>query len=362
MLLYISHALYAIAKQRVRFAVACRSLPRVIQSPQQWPAATASPGDVAALWGDNQFPLYELCAYTSFAVLSGLRRAARQNETPLQGSVKMQHELQKSLPTSTVAIAVGQGQELWRGSWVIFTKHMYKFVRNGQELGGTLAAPLLLAATFGLGMNGLVAPAAIDGLNYLAFITPGIIAFTALSGAINAGMIILEEKIKGMMKEYMVAPIPRASILLASTGSGLVKSLIQSLLIVVVAMLFGARLQTSLMGIGAALLVLLAFVVAGVGFANAMALRSKSIGGYHAVLFLLNLPLLFLSSALYPLATMPAWMRVVALLNPTTYAVEGMRATLFGSGSLDLWLCLVVLTGYAVACTGLGIRTFRRVV
>lgn len=274
----------------------------------------------------------------------------------------MQHELQEPLSTPASAVAVAEGRELWRGSWVIFTKHMYKFLRNGQELGGTLAAPLLLAATFGLSMNGLVAPAAINGLNYLAFITPGIIAFTALSGAINAGMIILEEKIKGMMKEYMVAPIPRASILLASTGSGLVKSLIQSLLIVVVAMLFGARLQTSPVEIGAAILVLLAFVVAGVGFANAMALRSRSIGGYHAVLFLLNLPLLFLSSALYPLDAMPVWMRVVALLNPTTYAVEGMRATLFGSGSLELWICVVVLTGYAVACTGLGIRTFRRVV
>ncbi|MBK8795824.1 MAG: ABC transporter permease [Anaerolineales bacterium] len=187
-----------------------------------------------------------------------------------------------------------QGQELWRGSWVIFTKHIHKFVRNGQELGGTLAAPLLLAATFGLGMDRLVTPAAIDGLSYLSFITPGIIAFTALSGAINAGMTILEERMKGVMKEYLVAPIPRASILLAATGSGLVKSLVQSLLIVLVAVVFGARVQTSPLGIVAALLVLTAFVVSGVGFANAMALRSKSIGGYHTILFLLTLPLLFL--------------------------------------------------------------------
>jgi ABC-2 type transport system permease protein len=273
----------------------------------------------------------------------------------------MQQQLEQVMPASSSAAIVG-GRELWRGSWVIFTKHMHKFVRNGQELGGTLAAPLLLAATFGLGMERLVTPEAIDGLSYLSFITPGIIAFTALSGAVNAGMTILEEKIKGMMKEYMVAPIPRVSILLAATGSGLVKTLVQSLLIVVVAVFFGAHLQTSLLGVLAALLVLGAYVVTGVGFSNAMALRSKSIGSYHAILFLLNLPLLFLSSALYPLQTMPGWMRVVALFNPTTYAVEGMRAAIFGSSSLHPALCLAVLSVFAVLCTWFSVRTFQHVV
>ena len=274
----------------------------------------------------------------------------------------MQQELERPLPISATDGTIQSGAELWRGSWVIFTKHMHKFMRNGQELGGTLAAPLLLAATFGLGMEKLVATEAIDGLSYLSFITAGIIAFTALSGTINAGMTILEEKIKGMMKEYMVAPIPRVSILLAATGSGLVKTLVQSALIVVVAVLFGATLQTSALGVLAALVVLTAFVVTGVGFANAMALRSKSIGGYHTILFLLNLPLLFLSSALYPLDTMPGWMRIVALLNPTTYAVEGMRGALFGSSSLNLALCLAVLFGCAALCTWFSARTFQRVV
>lgn len=274
----------------------------------------------------------------------------------------MQQQLEQTLSAPSPSAAMLGGRELWRGSWVIFTKHMHKFVRNGQELGGTLAAPLLLAATFGLGMERLVTPEAIAGLSYLSFITPGIIAFTALSGAVNAGMTILEEKIKGMMKEYMVAPIPRVSILLAATGSGLVKTLLQSLLIVVVAVIFGARLNTSPAGVLAALLVLSAYVVTSVGFSNAMALRSKSIGGYHTILFLLNLPLLFLSSALYPLDTMPGWMRAVALLNPTTYAVEGMRAAIFGSSSLHLALCLAVLSIFAVVCTWFSVRTFQRTV
>jgi len=273
--------------------------------------------------------------------------------------------MQTDMTTSTyaqtpTASPATNAAELWRGAWVIFRKHMHKFVRNGTELGGTLAAPLLLAMTFGAGMQKIVSPGAIGGSDYLTFITPGILGFTALSGAVNAGMTILEEKIRGYLKQYLVAPIPRTSVLLASTLSGLVKTLAQSLLILLIALLFGAQMQTSAGGALGALLVLTLFMLAIVGFANGVALRSKSIGGYHTMLFLLNLPLLFLSSALYPLATMPLWMRVLALLNPTTYAVEGMRAALFGSGSLSLTLCLVVLTAFAALCTWFSVRKFQR--
>lgn len=272
----------------------------------------------------------------------------------------MQQRLQQNSLFASSPARQANNAELWRGTWVIFTKHMHKFLRNGQEVGGTLAAPILLAATFGLGMERVVATDAIAGLNYLSFIAPGIIAFTALSGAINAGMPLLEEKIKGVMKEYMVAPIPRLSILLAATGSGLVKTVSQSLLIVLVTLLFGAQLQTSPTGVLGATLVLSAFVVTMVGFANAMALRSRSIGGYHTILFLLNLPLLFFSSALYPLEAMPIWMRGVAVVNPTTYAVEGMRYWLFGGNTLQPFLCLIVLIGVAILSIWFSARTFQR--
>ncbi|MCS6827851.1 MAG: ABC transporter permease [Caldilinea sp.] len=274
----------------------------------------------------------------------------------------MQHQWRQETLITGLRVKQGHGAELRRGAWVIFTKHMRKFLHNGQEVGGTLAAPILLSATFGLGMERLVATEAIAGLNYLSFIAPGIIAFTALSGAINAGMPLLEEKIKGVMKEYLVAPIPRLSILLAATGSGLVKTLVQSLLIVLVTLLFGARPVASPGSALGAALVLTAFVVTMVGFANAMALRSRSIGGYHTILFLLNLPLLFFSSALYPLGAMPGWMQALAVINPTTYAVEGMRRWLFGGDALDPLLCLAVLVATALLSIWFSARTFQRTV
>ncbi len=252
-------------------------------------------------------------------------------------------------------------RELWRGSWVIFTKHLYKFRTNGMEVGGTLGWPLLWVGTFGLGMERVVNVGELGAGSYLAFITPGIIALTALSGAVNSGMTFLEEKIKGLIKEYFVAPIPRMSILLASTGSGMVKTLLQSAIILVVALLFGAQMSGGLIGLGVALVYLFLYVMAFVGFSNGVAARSRSSGGYHMLLFVLNLPLLFLSSALYPLATMPLWMRVLAHLNPTTYAVDGIRQALFGVGELPHLLNLSVLLLFVVACSWFGLRSFRTI-
>lgn len=265
----------------------------------------------------------------------------------------------KSVESSTTGLAAFNA-ELWRGGWVIFRKHMRKFASNSMEVGGTLGWPLLWVLFFGLGMQQVVSDQVLGGAtSYLAFIAPGILALTALSGAVNAGMVLLEEKVKGILKEYFVAPIPRMSILLASTGSGLVKTLIQAAIILMLAVLLGATITGGFVGLVGAAVFLFLYVAAFVGFSNGMALRSKSLSGYHMILFVLNLPLLFLSNALYPLSTMPTWMRVLAWLNPTTYAVDGMRTMLYGVNEIPLALDLAVLIGFAVLCTWFGLRSFR---
>ncbi len=156
----------------------------------------------------------------------------------------MQSQIESTPYASSTAAApsLTAWNELWRGGWVIFRKHLLKFRSDRMEIGGTLAWPLLWVATFGLGMEQVVDVESLGATSYLAFITPGIIALTALSGAVNSGMTLLEEKIKGLIKEYFVAPIPRMSILLASTGSGLVKTLIQSTVILLLALVLGARM------------------------------------------------------------------------------------------------------------------------
>ncbi len=85
------------------------------------------------------------------------------------------------------------------------------------------------------------------------------------------------------------------------------------------------------------------------------------------LIFLLTLPLLLMSNALYPLASLPTWMQVGARLNPTSYVVDGLRqmvfdnsATLSGAELLPLWLCFLVVAAFGVFGMLLAYVSFKK--
>ena len=115
-------------------------------------------------------------------------------------------------------------------------------------------------------------------------------------------------------------------------------------------------------------LVLIAGYAAGfAGIALATASSTDSPGGYHMLIFILNMPLLFASNALYPLSALPGWMRIIAVINPTSHLVDGMRRMLFTgeagfqSGTLmPLWLNVLVVFAFAALGMFLATRAFAR--
>ena len=220
---------------------------------------------------------------------------------------------------------------------------------------------MLWVALFGLGMGALVKQ--ISGDDYLSFIMPGILALTALGGAAGGGMALLDERLRGIMKEYLVAPIPRLSILLGSAASATTKALFQVVIILVLGTLLGARLTTNPLGWLATFVLITLFTLGFAGVALAVAARSSSIMGYHGMLFLFNLPLLFASNALYPLGQLPGWIRMLSLLNPTTYLIDATRATAFGgTASIPPGISLAVLLLLTLAGTMLALASFRRTI
>ncbi|MEE9529203.1 MAG: ABC transporter permease, partial [Dehalococcoidia bacterium] len=116
-------------------------------------------------------------------------------------------------------------QTLWR-------KHMIKLAVHKEEGIGILFQPILWIVLFGTGMKSIMSDAIPGGGDlYMTFIVPGVIALTAMTGAINGGLTLLFERLQGTIKEYLVAPIPRISILAGNAMSTLTKSLLQSLII-----------------------------------------------------------------------------------------------------------------------------------
>jgi len=252
-------------------------------------------------------------------------------------------------------------------SVVLWQKQMKKTLVHSEEIVGTLIQPILWVVLFGVGMKslmGAVGPG--EGNGYMTFVLPGIVALTVVGGAIGGGSTWLQERMSGIVKEYLVAPIPRLSILMGNALSITTKVLIQSVIIMIVGVLMGARLNASPLGWLGGFLLIAGYAIGFAGIALATASKTDSAEGYHMMIFMLQLPLLFWSNSLYPLATLPAWMRIGAMFNPTTYVVTGLRTITMAPAvdvaavdTIPLWACFAVITAFAVIGMGLALRAFK---
>jgi ABC-2 type transport system permease protein len=249
----------------------------------------------------------------------------------------------------------------------LWNKHMRKTLTSPDEAIGMLIQPILWVVLFGVGMGSMLGATSPGGEDsYTTFMLPGIITLTALGGAIGGGTEWLNERLQGIVKEYLTAPIPRISILLGNAFSAMTKSLFQAIVILIVGVLIGAQLSDNPIGWIGGLTIVAAYGLGFSGIAIAVASKTDSPGGYHMLIFMLNLPLLFLSNSLYPLETMPTWMEIAARINPTTYVVTGMRSMIFASGNplatvdtIPLWLCFLVVGVFLTLSMMLGHRAFK---
>lgn len=243
-------------------------------------------------------------------------------------------------------------------AWILWKKYMKKM--NSMEIVGMLIQPVLWVLLFSKGMAGMMG-GGMDGGTYISFMLPGIMALTALGGAIAGGSTWLNERSTGLVREYWVAPVSRFGILLGNSVASVTKSLFQTLAIVLVGILAGAILSTSAVGVLGSVALIAGFGLGFGGIALSMASSTDSMGAYHSMIMLLNLPLLFLSNALYSLETLPGWMRVAARINPTSYLVDGVRQMMMGApGDFPLWLCFTVVTGFGLFFMLLSVGAFKK--
>lgn len=255
----------------------------------------------------------------------------------------------------------GEWSSLLPGIYTLWLKHMRKFRSSPVEILFTLATPVLWILFFGVCMTGMVVSTE-TGLGYQAFITPGVMLLTGLTAAILGGTTLLLERVNGTLKEYLVAPIPRLAVLLGSMTSGLTKAILQAITVLVVGALLDSTLHFNILPFLAALGIVGMYCLGFVGLASAFASQAKSMESYHSLIMVMNLPVLFISNALYPLEKMPVTVRGLAMLNPTTYGVDACRILLYGSKpEIGLGIDLAVLSAFMVLGVYIGYRSFNSV-
>jgi ABC-2 type transport system permease protein len=199
--------------------------------------------------------------------------------------------------------------------------------------------------------------------DYRAYLAPGIMAQAALFIAIFFGLAVIWERDVGQLQRLLATPLPRLSIVLGKAAGAGVRALAQAIVLLIVLAVAGISIHWSVGGIvGALVLLVLAtggFACLSMILASLVRTRERFMGIGQMVM----MPLFFASSALYPLAIMPAWLRVVAHGNPLTYEVHGMRQLLLGIDTGGtLWLDFLFVGAFLAVAAGIAAKTYPRAI
>ena len=189
---------------------------------------------------------------------------------------------------------------------------------------------------------------------------PGIVAQTLLLSAVFWGVIILQDKRFGFLSELLVAPVKRTTILFGSALGGATISVIQGVMILVIALLFGFRPYDWLL-VPPALLIIIFMTLAFSFFGAGIASMVEDFQGFQGINNFLIMPLFFLSGALYPLTDIPPVLKFLTVINPVTYMVDALRELLSNQGHFSLEKDLFVISITFVATVIFAVNRFNRI-
>jgi len=238
----------------------------------------------------------------------------------------------------------------------LWLRETIRFFRLKSRVIGSLAPPFFFLAFLGTGFSSM-ATSIPEGVNYINFLAPGIIGMTLLFSSTFAGMSVLWDREFGFLREIMVAPVSRLSIMLGRTAGGVTTSVIQGLVIVVPGMAMGLRIagvQGFILSLGFMCLISATFIGLGLAFAS----RMKDMSGFSLIMNFMIFPVFLLSGALFPVENLPLWIRPLSYLDPLTYGVDGLRGCLVGANVYPLTLDILVLGLCCALMLGLGAYLF----
>jgi len=242
--------------------------------------------------------------------------------------------------------------------YVLWLREMKRFLRAKSRVIGTLAIPLFFLAFLGLGFGNMNLPG-MANVDYIYFLVPGIIGMTMLFTSMFAGISVLWDREFGFLKEIMVAPVNRISIVIGRIVGGATTSIFQGILILGISILMGfkiSRISAFLVSVIFMLLISFTFIGLGLIFASKM----KDMQGFSLIMNFVIFPLFFLSGALFPLENLPVWIRYLSYLDPLTYGVDGLRGILIGVSSFSVLFNFTVLIGFSAVMIFLGAYFFEK--
>jgi len=242
--------------------------------------------------------------------------------------------------------------------YILWLRQLKRYLRSRSRIIGSLGQPVLFLIALGFGFGPIYQKAG-QG-NYIQFLAPGIIAMSILFTSIFSGIEIIWDRQFGFLKETLVAPVSRVEIMIGRTLGGATVSSIQGMIVLLISMLVGFKPQ-SVFHIFLALIVMILTAILFTALGTAIASLLDDMQGFQLIMNFLIMPLFFLSGALFPLKGLPTFLVIITSIDPLSYGVDGLRATLTGTSHFGLPIDIFLLGTGVVILLAIGSYLFSKI-
>jgi ABC-2 type transport system permease protein len=292
-------------------------------------------------------------------------------------TVAQQTELQELAGKIRVSVPERSLRSDLRAIGVVWRRELIRFRRDRLRAVTSLIQPLLFLLVLGTGLSSLASHSMPPGVNFKTFIYPGVLAMSVMFTAIFSAASIVWDREFGFLREMLVAPVSRSSIVIGKCCGGATIATFQGIVMLALAGLAGVPYRPALLLTLVGELLLLSFTLTAFGVM--MAARITQFQAFMALTQMLVMPLFFLSGALYPLRGLPAWLSVLTRIDPLTYVVGPMRHAVFSylpisplervalspeitwaGWTVPIWLSLGMVAVMGLSMMGVAIATFSK--
>lgn len=242
--------------------------------------------------------------------------------------------------------------------YVMWIRQLKKYWRSRARMIGLLGQPLIFFLAFSFGFGPIFEKAG-QG-NYMEFLAPGIIAMSILFTAMFSGIEVIWDRQFGFLKETLVSPVSRANIMIGRTLGGATVAFLQGCVVFLITIIAGFR-PTNLAEIPITLVFMFLTAVLFTAFGTALASKLEDMQAFPLIMNFIIMPLFFLSGALFPIDSLPDSIKLITMVNPLSYGVDGIRGTLTGVSHLGLFADINILVFATIIITLIGIYLFSKI-
>ncbi|HUY10302.1 MAG TPA: ABC transporter permease [Candidatus Dormibacteraeota bacterium] len=280
-----------------------------------------------------------------------------------------------SVAVPGVRVAGGRTSDDLRALWVVWKRELIRFRRNRMRILTSLAQPVLFLFVLGTGLSTVISTA--DGFDFRTFMFPGVLGMTVLFTSIFSAISIVWDREFGFLREMLVAPVHRWTLVLGKCLGGATVATIQGAIMLALAGLVGVPYNPVMLLVLLLEMMLTAFALTAFGVM--LAARISDVQSFQVITQLFVLPMFFLSGAVFPVTKLPVWLGVLSKLDPLSYAVDPLRKEVFtylsippvirhtfdpgvswGSWNLPVFAEVGLVAVAAVVMLAIAIRQFSR--